>query len=540
MAATDKRKVKMKKTLVVVSISVVIFFSMTLALPGERETSEIKECTYQDEWNKTYGGDGSGANDIIKTTGGYMVVGDTFTNLGDGIEDGDAWIMKVGTKGDVIWKKMCVDSDEYAVFSSVLEVEDGYIAGGYLGENLMEEEVDFWITKIDKDGEQWMWSKKYGEGYQDFCEKIITSDDGGYIMVGTTYPSDSEPGDIWLVKTDRNGNMQWNKSYGGNKNEWGDDIIEIENGYLVSGITYSYTTYGGWDAWLIKIDKEGNEIWNKTYGWWDFEMNACIIEIEDGYMIAGYTLSTPTGGGDAYIIKIDERGDEIWSKKYGGKDTDHVSDFVKTDDGYILAGTTHTYNVGDFDAWLLKVDENGNEIWNKSFGEREREAANSVILDNGYYIIAGENSKKRGLNQVDQEAWLIKCGDYRPPEIQITKPREGYLYIFDREIMYVGKTWILGGVTVNVEADDPMSIIDKVEFYINGIIYHYKPSKTVFNPPYMWKWNGPAVGIGYPYIITAAGYYGNAGAAAVDKIEVYIVNLLPVSPSSASLHEDKI
>jgi len=185
---------------------------------------------------------------------------------------------------------------------------------------------------------------------------------------------------------------------------------------------------GGWDTWLVKIDKDGNEIWNKTYGWWDFEWNAYVIGIDDGYMIAGYTLSTPTEWGDAYLIKVDKDGNEVWSKKYGGQDSDQVYDFKKTEDGYILAGGTHTYSIGDFDAWLLKVDANGNEIWNKSFGGRGADGVNSVVVLNGSYVMAGD-TETDFLSEHGIAAWVIKCEDYFPPEIKIVRPKENYLYI---------------------------------------------------------------------------------------------------------------
>jgi len=384
--------------------------------------------------------------------------------------------------------------------------------------------TDFWLVKTDKDGNE-IWDKTYGGKYHDFVNKVIETTDNGYLMIGTSYSS-NENGDIWLVKTDETGIMQWNKSFGGNSTEHGCDIISIEDGYMVAGITGSYVTHDDWDVWIIKTDKEGNELWNKTYGWQDLEGNACIISTENGYLLAGGTLLYGLSDWDGFLIKIDKDGNEIWNETYGRDSVDGFQDIKKTPDGYILVGTTHSFNVGKFDAWLLKVDANGNEIWNKSFGGRGNDHANSVIYDNGSYIIAGDKGKNK---DYDRDAWLIKCADYSPPEIKIVRPKENYLYIFDREIMPYDKTMAIGSITMVADSNDSAKI-GKVEFYWNGYIYEYAPRAIRYNPLYEWKCR--RIGVGAPTEITVAAYYGNAGAAAVDKIEIRTVNLFPIPSAS--------
>jgi len=183
----------------------------------------------------------------------------------------------------------------------------------------------------------------------------------------------------------------------------------------------------------------------------------------------------------------------------------------------------------------LKVDKEGNEIWNKSFGGRWEEKFEGIlVLDDGYYLLCGKTEHEWGYGN----GWLVKCNDETPPKIKIVRPRENYLYIFDREIMPYDKTLIVGGITVTVEADRPEKI-DRVEFYYGSeFVFDEKPRKVDYSSPYEWKCRIP--GLGNWGRITVAARYGNAEAASVDKIEVYIVNLIPVPPSSPSLHEDKI
>jgi len=414
------------------------------------------------------------------------------------------------------------------------------LAGGYTFSYGGLYNEDFWLIKVDRNGNE-IWNKTYGTK-DGVLGGITKAKDGGYLIVG------SVPGfknnvdivdDVLLLKIDENGDMIWYKSFGGNNTEAGDCIIEIDDGYLISGVTVSYATYGVSDAWLIKIDENGNEIWNKTYGWRDYGWkgyvwNAYVKEEEDGYVIAGYVL---LGRGEipyAYLIKTDKEGNEIWKKVYGGGEYDYIKDFEVIDDGYILAGFTESYNVGNFDAWLLKVDKEGNEVWNKSFGGRWEDKFEGIIVLEDGYLLCGKTEHEWGYGN----GWLVKCNDEVPPKIKIIKPKENHLYIFNREIMAYSKTLIIGGITVVVEVDEPEKI-DRVEFYYGShYVFDEKPREIDYSPPYEWKCR--VFGLNSWGRITVAARYGNARAAAVDKIELYIINPLPPLPSpasSASLHK---
>ena len=506
-----------------------MFFAFCIAILLLTSTIAIHETKDNNEWSKNYKGMGYAiAQDIKKAKdGGFIICGMTVTPPDD---VWDAWLLRLDKDGNKLWEKFFGGKGEDA-FNCVIETEDGYAIAGYTVSLGIRDNKDFWLVKVDKNGRK-LWEKTYDiEGYDDEAEKVIKTRDGGYIMVGTSTYKNS---DVIVIKTDRDGNVKWEKFFGGNKTEFGDDIIKTGDGYLISGITYSYSLYGGWDTWLIKIDENGNEIWNRTYGWWNFEWNAFVREIDDGYAIAGYTLSGPYGNEMpyAYLIIIDKEGNEIWKKRYGGWGAEEIRDFEITKDGYILCGATDSYNVGDFDAWLLKVDKEGNEIWNKSFGGRGADWANTVVVIEDGYIFAGSTEKQFGNVYFQLSAWVVKCNDEAPPKIKIVKPKENYLYIFDREIMVYDKTLIIGGITTTAEADMPEKI-DRVEFYYTSeIIYDWIPRKIDYSPPYEWKCK--KLGIGLPGIITVAAYYGNSGAVAVDKIEIYIINPIPAASSASS------
>ncbi|MBC7081859.1 MAG: hypothetical protein H5T44_06450 [Thermoplasmatales archaeon] len=171
--------------------------------------------------------------------------------------------------------------------------------------------------------------------------------------------------------------------------------------------------------------------------------------------------------------------------------------------------------------WVLKIDEKGKEIWNKSFGTRSHDRAFAIeILDENHYIIIGDKSYETHTS-VDWRGWVIKCADYSPPKIEIVKPKN-YFYIFGREIFPTKIPIILGDIRVKCDAFDPMNIIDRVEFYLllADVWYEYKPRKIDYFPPYEWRWK---TGIGL-YEVTVGAFYGKAGGVATDKIIVWIFN----------------
>ncbi len=371
--------------------------------------------------------------------------------------------------------------------------------------------------------------------YENFAGEAfgIIKVNGGYAITGGCMAQNTSwsKSDVFLLKIDENGSIIWNKTYGGKDYERGEDILKTEDGYIICGVTASYGKEGHWDAWVIKIDEHGNEIWNKTYDHGDMEWATRIIKVGNGYIVCGNTIGTPPSG---WLIKVDNQGDEIWNKTYGGRDVERFLDIAETDNGYILAGTTATYDVGFTDGWLLKIDKQGNEIWNKTFGRRFGDSIHGCLYDNGTYILAGGSYDvflENGKTGADPRIWVIKCADYPPPEIKMTRPKSDYLYLFDREIMPAKRTLILGGITVVAEVNDSMEDVNRVEFYLaSEKMYDYEARAVLYNPPYEWKWNSFSVGLRTPYTITAGAYYGNAGGVIADnKVEVYIVNLAPVS-----------
>lgn len=266
------------------------------------------------------------------------------------------------------------------------------------------------------------WNKTFGGSREDEVYSIQPGSDNGYVMVGRTeYVSVLLNDDVWIISIDASGNMLWDNSIGGNGNDWAfSSYLTSDGGHAIAGVTTSYGAGGG-DAWLIKIDKDGHEQWNKTFGEtkWD-EVNSVQQTSDGGYILTGITGADTNPpyqyliGGDAWLIKTDAIGNRQWSKKFGGRDTDWtVSVQQTTDDGYILAGATESYGTGGEDVWLIKTDEKGNEKWSRTFGGKSDDFGLSVqqTLDGGYLIVGTTESYGAGGGDV----WLIKLSSEVTP-----------------------------------------------------------------------------------------------------------------------------
>ena len=408
-------------------------------------------------WEKSYGGSLGDRGESVQQTsdGGYIIAG--LTNLvGAGYEP-DIFLLKTDADGNELWSRTFGGSewDGSGYGTGVQQTTDGgYIIGSSTG-SFGAGGSDFYLIKTDADGNE-VWSKTFGGSRDEIGTSVQQTKDGGYIIAGEKTTGNYDY-DFYLVKTNTDGDMEWEKTFG--STGWG----HIDRGRFVQQTTDGGYIIVGWttiagveegDVYLIKTDPDGNELWSRNFGGSDYDIGGSVQQTTDGgYIIAGYTNSFTTGkGGDAYLIKTDPNGNELWSQTFGeAMDNESASSVQQTlDGGYIIAGRRVPQNCIDgwceyylceSDAYLIRTDANGNEVWSKTFIGNHRDWASSVQqTSDGGYITAGSIYVEGTCENDETDVYLIyyrESFQNQPPEAicnDVTVPTEPGLCSADASV----------------------------------------------------------------------------------------------------------
>lgn len=293
-------------------------------------------------------------------------------------------------------------------------------------------------------------AKNLGGSSIDDGAAIVQAADGGFVILGSTKSTDgditdktSDDTDVWIVKTDAQGITQWSKTYGGSDDDEGTSIEKtIDGGYIISAFTRSSDgdvmsgAAGFNDMWVFKISSSGSLIWEKTYGYSGNDVAYKVIPTSDGgYLLLGVLDVTASGGegnvgrasgnhagGDYWVLKLDSIGEREWSRYYGGTFTDTAYDAVETPSGgFIITGSSDsqdvdiTSNIGEYDYWILNIDQNGNILWKKSFGGSEIDLvyAMTKTLDGNYLLVGDTRSSDVNVQNPigNADVWAVKINE---------------------------------------------------------------------------------------------------------------------------------
>ena len=288
---------------------------------------------------------------------------------------------------------------------SVQETSDGGFV--FVGtKNGGRPEASLWLVKTDGTGQE-PWSSSFRGTGEAAGHCLRQAPAGGYILVGSTRSSAAGDWDVYLVKADADGVLEWETTFGGSADDQGWSVECIDGGYIIAGSTASQGA-GNDDAYLIKTDEGRKLLWEKTFGGPYTDEGYAVRQAADGgFVIAGYTQASFNGDDNAWLIKTKADGEWEWDKVFGMIATsledipgclEQAKDVQLTaDGGYVLAGYMHPPTVGDFDAWLIKTDSAGDQEWSKTFGGGRLGPGRSRGADGGRRIRPGRHVPGRRL-----------------------------------------------------------------------------------------------------------------------------------------------
>jgi uncharacterized delta-60 repeat protein len=312
------------------------------------------------EWERTYGGKREDIAYCIQQTsdGGYIVAGQT-ESFGEGSDD--YLVLKLGQNGNIQWQKTYGGIYFDRALSICESLQGGYCVGGHTA-SFGAGAWDFWVLNLDTGGNiQWQYT--YGGKETEYLRSMQQTDDGGYILAGNTATYfKGYLYNFWIVKIASDGLIEWERSLGGAESERGYSIVQTDDGgYIVAGDKFIPSEVA-YDYWVLKLSADGKIQWQYTYGKGKQDIAYAIAQTEDGgYLLSGFAESFGLGKEDIWVLKLTEDGNVDWQRSYGGVQTDRARAMAMTSDGgCIVAGETRSYGAGRNDTWVMKLGANGN------------------------------------------------------------------------------------------------------------------------------------------------------------------------------------
>jgi hypothetical protein len=406
-------------------------------------------------WQKSYGGTYfDEIQETIETRDGHLVsIALTASYNGDVIgQQGviDYWVIKMDANGTLIWAKTFGGGDYDWPYAIAEDLDGGYVVSGLTQSTDgdvtgIHGDKDAWIVKLSEDGDL-EWQRCYGGSGHESAWDIQQTPDGGYIFSGQSSSTDGDVTvhrgalDMWVVKLNATGDLQWQRSIGGSFEEMGNSVqLTPDGGYIVAGSTSSTDgdivgSDGTENFLVVKLDSAGNIDWQKLYGGNSLDIPWNMYRVEDGYILTGITTSVNSGDVwgnngffDYWVLKLDFDGNIMWQKCLGGSGDDRGTCGAPTaDGGFVAAGSSAsvdgyvTQPRGSKDFWAAKLNASGEFLWEKSLGGSLTERCFSAVATaDGGIVLSGFNWSEDGdatQSQGYSDAWVVKLA----PESSVT------------------------------------------------------------------------------------------------------------------------
>jgi hypothetical protein len=340
------------------------------------------------------------AGSIIELKDGYVFTGAMYNPEGTGTRT----LTKISLSGEPLWHKTVSTYPQISTNGKLIKLNTGFIMAGSVNEKGLpysHDDEDLWLVRYNDVGDT-LWTRKYGGAGAEICNDFKRTQDGGYVITGSTRSFGAGSADFYLVKTDSLGNLQWQKTYGGAKVDVAFSVVQTsDGGYILSGYSNSYSS--SYDLLVIKTDEAGGEQWKKNYGTNADDYAGRIIQLREGNYLVPSATPNSLGNPIGKLYKLNLEGEIIWLKNFNYSNlTAFMGAPIENEDKTIIF---HGAIDSPIRGWLVKLTSEGDTLWTKSYAKREDRS--NYIYDlkatsDGGYIFCGS------ANDSIQKAWIVK------------------------------------------------------------------------------------------------------------------------------------
>jgi uncharacterized delta-60 repeat protein len=384
----------MKKLFIPIMISTLL--SVTLLAnetPQKAKTPTAPELKFT--WKSTFGGSKKEfATSVVGLDGGDVaVLGTCKSDRGFGHGREDLCVIRVNPKGKTLWKK-AFGGKKRDLSSTLTQTSDGNLVAVGHGQSFNKSgDFDAYIVKLDTKGNM-LWQRAFGGDELEHAYGVAPTKDGGVIVVGTTESYGKGNKDIYLLRLDKDGIKVWQKTLGGQKDDIAYAITPASDGnFILTGSSNSYSKDEDLDFYISKISPKGKQIWAKAYGEEKKDIFRAITPTKDGgCVVAGETESYKSKHSDLDVMKLDVNGEQVWHQLFGFKSIEYATGITQTPEGgYLVVGTTKSMGHGKYDFYVLELDPKGHLHWGNLYGGADKDIAHAVAkTSNNSFVIVGE------------------------------------------------------------------------------------------------------------------------------------------------------
>ncbi len=356
---------------------------------------------YVNTWQIAFGGDDKDiAYSVAPAEKGSVIVVGLTRSYGLGRDD--VLAMKVDAHGKVLWKKTFGHKRQDIAYAVVRTTDGNYVAVGQTRSFSKLGDPDVYAVKFDTDGNL-IWERHFGGEMQDFAKCAVATGDGGVLLAGASESFGDSYLDAYIIKIDKNGKEEWAKIVGGEREDVANGIaLTTDGGFVIAGVTQSYG-YQSKDYYIVRFDKHAKQRWTKVLGEDSDDIAKAVVATADGScVVTGKTRSYGSKRSDIMVIKVAPNGKLIWQRLFGYKEKEWMNAIVPGDNGgFMMAGQTDSFGHGKFDFYIMQLDKEGHSLWGPVYGGELSDKAYALTRTNdGSYVVVG-STKSYGKGKED-------------------------------------------------------------------------------------------------------------------------------------------